>query len=179
MRAALDAILIEAPPAGDRGHAVRDRLDARRIAASTTTATERTTQCAIVVAPDSFKGLAHRAGQCARRSRAVCCARCRAAICQRPMADGGEGTLDAVLDRGRRGGPAMHGGCHLGAGGASTGSVAKAPVERDEGTTAVIEVAQVVGITDAAGMAVPVGRAVDAWRRRDRRRCSTRACVAS
>jgi glycerate kinase len=84
-------------------------------------------------------------------------------IIARPMADGGEGTLDAILtavgDTGRR----------------STvpGPRRRRPLidadygllKRDGETIAVVEIAQVVGITDRAGMAVNVGRRTDAWRR--------------
>jgi glycerate kinase len=72
------------------------------------------------------------------------------------MADGGEGTLDAVLAAvGAAGTRHAIGVC--GAGGAAiaagVGLLDDAP-----GGTAVIEVAQVVGITDPDGMAVPVGQ---------------------
>ena len=72
------------------------------------------------------------------------------------MADGGEGTLDAVLAAVGAAGT-RHAIGVRGAGGdaiaAAIGLLDDAP-----GGTAVIEVAQVVGITDPAGMAVPVGR---------------------
>lgn len=110
----------------------------------------------IVVAPDSFKGSLTAPEVCAALARGLLRALPAATVLQRPMADGGEGTLDAVLTAvgaaGRR--------CTAdvtGAGGARI-AAAYGLVERDEGTTAVIEVAQVVGITDAAGMAVPVGQ---------------------
>lgn len=110
----------------------------------------------IVVAPDSFKGSLTAPEVCAAIARGLLRAIPDAEVAQRPMADGGEGTLDAVLAAvgaaGRR--------CTAevtGAGGARA-TAAYGLVERDEGTTAVIEVAQVVGITDAAGMAVPVAQ---------------------
>jgi glycerate kinase len=67
------------------------------------------------------------------------------------MADGGEGTLDAVLSRG--------GARHLhGVAGASgrPHAAAYGIVDTRDGPTAVIEAAEVVGITDAGGMAAPV-----------------------
>jgi len=72
------------------------------------------------------------------------------------MADGGEGTLDAILtavgDTGRR----LQ--CPVrGAGGALI-DADYGLLKRDGETIAVVEIAQVVGITDRAGMAVNVGR---------------------
>lgn len=108
----------------------------------------------IVLAPDSFKGSLSAPEVCAALARGLLRAIPHAQIAMRPMADGGEGTLDAVL-------ASVPTGAHretarvTGAGGE--------PVEaafgllRHDGTdTAVIEVAQVVGITDAAAMRVPV-----------------------
>ena len=106
----------------------------------------------IVIAPDSFKGSLD----------AIDVARAIASGVRRvwpdadcvlvPMADGGEGTLDAVLSaggerravqiRGAAGGPLCAG---------------FGIVERDSRPVAIIETAQVVGITEPAGMAVPVG----------------------
>ena len=72
------------------------------------------------------------------------------------MADGGEGTLDAILtavgDTGRR----LQ--CRVrGAGGALI-DADYGLLTRDGETIAVVEIAQVVGITDRAGMAVNVGK---------------------
>jgi len=110
----------------------------------------------IVVAPDSFKGSLSAPDVCAALARGIVRAIPEAHIDQRPMADGGEGTLDAVLAAvgaaGRRRTAEV-----TGAGGART-TAAYGLVERDDGTTAVIEVAQVVGITDAAAMAIPVAQ---------------------
>lgn len=109
----------------------------------------------IVIAPDSFKGSLTAPDVCAALGRGLLRAWPDARLHLRPMADGGEGTLDAVLTAvgaaGRRCSAQV-----AGAGGAGL-TAAYGLVERAEGTTAVIEVAQVVGITDAAGMAVPVG----------------------
>jgi glycerate kinase len=67
------------------------------------------------------------------------------------MADGGEGTLEVVLSRGgRRGARRVSG---------ASGTPLDAAFGLIDGdTTAVIEIAQVVGLTDATGTAVPVER---------------------
>ncbi len=105
----------------------------------------------IVIAPDSFKGsLDARAVSAAIASgltRVWPAAEIRAC----PMADGGEGTLDAVLSRG---------GDRFvqkvaGAGGRAR-DAAYGILPTPEGRTAVIEAAEVVGITDSDGMKVPV-----------------------
>lgn len=106
----------------------------------------------IVVAPDSFKGSLDAPSVCAAIASGLKRVWPDAVIRACPMADGGEGTLDAVLSCGgeRR---ALE---VTGAGGdrrvAAYGLVA-AP----EGATAIVEVAEIVGITDAVGMAKPVG----------------------
>ncbi|TDV17283.1 glycerate kinase [Paraburkholderia caballeronis] len=102
----------------------------------------------VVIAPDSFKGslnaeqVADAIAAGIRRARADAQTR----IC--PMADGGEGTLDAMLSGGGRrrsltvrgaAGPTLD---------AATGLL-------DDGS-AIIETAEIVGITDSVGMAVPV-----------------------
>ena len=70
-----------------------------------------------------------------------------------PMADGGDGTLDAVLSRGgeraMRASPAPA---------AARAWPRTASSNGPDGRTAVIEVAQIVGIIDPDGMAVPVAR---------------------
>ena len=76
------------------------------------------------------------------------------AAIQCPMADGGEGTLDAVLRA--SGSAASRGEIEVeGAGGAPI-LAGYGIVDRDGTRTAILECAQVVAITDAAGMAVPV-----------------------
>lgn len=103
----------------------------------------------IVIAPDSFKGSLS-AQQVAeaivvgiRRARADAIVR----IC--PMADGGEGTLDAMLTAGgERYILSVHG--------AASGR-RNATVGLLKDGSAIVETAEVVGITDSAGMAVPVG----------------------
>ena len=72
-----------------------------------------------------------------------------------PMADGGEGTLDAVLAAIGSGGR-RHRMSVRGAGGSAI-EAAYGLLDAPDGPTAVLEAAQVVGITDAAGMATPVG----------------------
>ena len=66
------------------------------------------------------------------------------------MADGGEGTLDAVLSRGGRRHDIV-----AGAGGAQR-SAAYGIVAAPEGATAIIEAAEIVGITDPGGIATEV-----------------------
>jgi glycerate 2-kinase len=106
----------------------------------------------IVIAPDSFKG-SLAAGEVARAIATGLHRVGRAAACVLvPMADGGGGTLDAVLSVGgeRRHAQVM---------GAAGNMLAAAFgfVERDGRPLAIIEIAQVVGITEPSGMAVPVG----------------------
>ena len=105
----------------------------------------------IVIAPDSFKGSIP--ADAAANAIATGLRRVwpDADLRLRPMADGGEGTLDVVLSRGgtrRTARVAGASGAPLDAG---FGLV-------DNGATAVIEVAQVVGLTDAVAAAVPVER---------------------
>jgi len=107
----------------------------------------------VVVAPDSFKGSLDAPSVCRAVAAGLRRAWPDAEVIQRPMADGGEGTLDAVLaasphaqrravgvtDAGGRTRPAD---CGFLAG--------------DEGAVAVIEVAQIVGLTDATATRTPV-----------------------
>ena len=111
----------------------------------------------IVLAPDSFKGSLSAAAVCAALESGLRRILPDAEIVQRPMADGGEGTLDAVL-------AAM----------AGTGARRKQALVRNAAgrsaeagyalikhgviyEAALIEVAQIVGIEDVHNMAVPVG----------------------
>lgn len=105
----------------------------------------------IVIAPDSFKGSIP--ADAAANAIATGLRRVwpDADLRLRPIADGGEGTLDVVLSRGGTRRTARV----VGASGA--------PLDAgfglvDNGATAVIEVAQVVGLTDAVAAAVPVER---------------------
>jgi glycerate kinase len=105
----------------------------------------------IVVAPDSFKGSLDAGAICT----AVACGLRRvwadAEVRACPMADGGEGTLDAVLSRGGE----RRVRSVTGAGGKQR-AVAYGIVAAPEGTTAIIEAAEIVGITDPDGMAIAV-----------------------
>ena len=105
----------------------------------------------IVVAPDSFKGSLDAPAICAAVARGLRRVWADAEVRACPMADGGEGTLAAVLSRG--GERRMH--SVSGAGGTQR-AAAYGIVAAPEGTTAIIEAAEIVGITDPDGMAVAV-----------------------
>jgi len=110
----------------------------------------------VVIAPDSFKGslAAHDVAAAIARGVARAIPDAKVQLC--PMADGGEGTLDAVLAAvGVRG--ARH---TLQVRGAAGRPVLAAFGVLDAGAdaTAVIEAAQVVSITDPHGMAVAIER---------------------
>lgn len=109
----------------------------------------------VVVAPDSFKGSLSAPDAASAIAAGVARGWPGARTLVRPMADGGEGTLDAVL---RAAGPAGTRGAIdvVGAGGATL-SAGYGIVDRAGVPTAVLEAAQVVAITDPAGMATPVG----------------------
>ena len=109
---------------------------------------------AIVIAPDSFKGSLDAPGVCAAIASGLYRAWPDADVRARPMADGGEGTLDAVLaavgSAGRRSLERVAG---------AAGDALDAPyglLAGDGGPVAVIEIASIVGITDTAGMRAPV-----------------------
>ncbi len=102
----------------------------------------------VVIAPDSFKGSLSAEGVAAAIADGIRRARADAQIRICPMADGGEGTLDAMLSRG---------------GERRTLSVRGAAGPAREALTgllgdgsAIIETAEIVGITDPVGMGVPV-----------------------
>jgi len=105
----------------------------------------------VVVAPDSFKGSLDAPAICAAIARGLRRVWPDAEIRACPMADGGEGTLDAVLSRGgeRRQREVT------GAGGTPR-VAAYGVVAAREGATGIIEAAEVVGITDPDGMAAGV-----------------------
>jgi glycerate 2-kinase len=102
----------------------------------------------VVIAPDSFKGslsaeeVAQAIATGIRRARADATVR----IC--PMADGGEGTLDAMLSRGGERRTLTVRGAAGPARDAATGLIGDG--------SAIIETAEVVGITDPVGMGVAV-----------------------
>jgi glycerate 2-kinase len=103
----------------------------------------------VVIAPDSFKGsvsAAHAAAAIAAGLRRVWA---DADLRVVPLADGGEGTLDAVLSAGGQRLSARVSGAAGAAVAAAYGVIAPG--------TAIIEVAQVAGLTDASA----VGRAVE------------------
>lgn len=108
----------------------------------------------VVLAPDSFKGSLDANEVCAAIASGLRRVWPAAQIRQRPMADGGEGTLDAVLaavgDQGTRVTRLVPG-----AGGERIEAAWGIVVQQGE-RVAVIESAQVVGITDTAGMRVHV-----------------------
>ena len=109
---------------------------------------------AIVIAPDSFKGSLDAPGVCAAIASGLRHVWPDADVRARPMADGGEGTLDAVLAAVGPAGRRLHE--HVVG---AAGDPLDAPygiLDGNDGQVAVIEVASVVGITDADGMRVPV-----------------------
>jgi glycerate 2-kinase len=105
----------------------------------------------VVIAPDSFKGSASASAAATAIAQGMARVWPDAELRLCPMADGGEGTLDAILSRGGQRRSARV----SGAGGvpvdATYGTI-------DAGATAVIEAAQVVGLTDPAGTSVDVER---------------------
>jgi glycerate 2-kinase len=107
-----------------------------------------------VIAPDSFKGSLDAPGVCAAVASGLARVWPDAELRARPMADGGEGTLDAVLAAVGAAG-ARHSTRVAGAGGEPV-DAAWGTIERDGAPVAVLEVARIVGITDAAAMRVPV-----------------------
>lgn len=108
----------------------------------------------IVLASDSFKGSLSAPDICAALGRGLARAIPGVEIVARPMADGGEGTLDAVL-MASPAGARRESARVTGAGGEPVDAAFGILTHHGE-PTAVIEVAQVVGITDAAAMRVPV-----------------------
>ena len=109
---------------------------------------------AIVIAPDSFKGSLDAPGVCAAIASGLRRVWPDVDVRARPMADGGEGTLDAVLAAVGPAGRRLHE--HVVG---AAGDPLDAPygiLDGNDGEVAVIEVASVVGITDADGMRVPV-----------------------
>lgn len=102
----------------------------------------------VVIAPDSFKGSLSAEGVANAIAEGIRRARPDADIRIRPMADGGEGTLDAMLSAGGERRMLNVRGAAAARRDAATGLLA------DGG--AIVETAEVVGITDPDGMAVPV-----------------------
>jgi glycerate kinase len=105
----------------------------------------------VVIAPDSFKGSLAAPAICAAIARGLARVWPDVEIRACPMADGGEGTLDAVLSRGGERKTREV----TGAGG-KTRTAAYGIVHAAEGVTAIVEAAEIVGITDPDGMALDV-----------------------
>ena len=105
----------------------------------------------VVIAPNSFKGSVSATGAAAAISKGLKRIWSDAELRTCPMADGGEGTLDAVLSRGGRRGIRRVEGASGAALDAAFGLI-------EDDATAVIEIAKVVGLTDAPGTAAPVER---------------------
>lgn len=119
----------------------------------------------IVLAPDSFKGSLSADAVCAALECGLRRVLADAEIVRRPMADGGEGTLDAVLtalaEAAGNGKPGKNAGARRkqalvkNAAGQSA-EASYALIKHGIYEAALIEVAQIVGIEDAHNMAVPV-----------------------
>ena len=105
----------------------------------------------VVIAPNSFKGSVSATGAAAAISKGLKRIWSDAELRICPMADGGEGTLDVVLSRGGRRGTRRVEGASGAALDAAFGLI-------EDDATAVIEIAKVVGLTDAPGTAAPVER---------------------
>jgi len=102
----------------------------------------------VVIAPDSFKGSLSAEEVAAAIGHGIQAALPEAQVRLCPIADGGEGTLDALM---HAGGERLTVDCRNAA-----GQPASAPVGILKDGSAVVESAAIVGITDAAGMAVAV-----------------------
>ena len=103
----------------------------------------------VVIAPNSFKGSVSATGAAAAISKGLKRIWSDAELRICPMADGGEGTLDAVLSRGGRRGIRRVEGASGAALDAAFGLI-------EDDAIAVIESAQIVGLTDASGTAAAV-----------------------
>ena len=109
----------------------------------------------IVLAPDSFKGSLDAPAVCAALAGGLRRVWPDAVLRHCPMADGGEGTLDAVLAAAGSAGTRRVRRVR-GAGGAPI-DAAYGILEGADAATAVVEIAQVVPITDPVAMTRPVG----------------------
>lgn len=105
----------------------------------------------VVIAPNSFKGSVTAAQAAAAIGEGLRRVWPRVELRTCPMADGGEGTLDAILSRGGKRLNARVPGASGALVDAQYGSI-------DDGKTIVIEAAQVVGLTDSSGSSVDVER---------------------
>jgi glycerate 2-kinase len=111
----------------------------------------------IVLAPDSFKGSLSSEQVCAAIEIGIRRVLHDAEIVHRPMADGGEGTLDAVLSSSANMGTARRKQTLVKNAAGHSAEAAYALIRHGIYEAAVIEVAQVVGIVDSSNMAVSVG----------------------
>lgn len=102
----------------------------------------------VVIAPDSFKGSLEADQVAEAIARGVRRARPEAEVRLCPMADGGEGTLDAMLSRGGERRELIVRG--------AAGRVRNARAGILPDGSAIVETAEIAGITDPVGMAVPV-----------------------
>lgn len=102
----------------------------------------------VVIAPDSFKGSLSAEEVAAAIGAGIQAALPAAQIRLCPIADGGEGTLDALM---HAGGQRLTIDCRNAA-----GQAVRAPVGILKDGSAVVESAAIVGLTDDAGTAVPV-----------------------
>jgi glycerate 2-kinase len=111
----------------------------------------------IVLAPDSFKGSLSSEQVCVAIETGIRRVLPNAEIVHRPMADGGEGTLDAVLSLSANSGSARRKQALVKNAAGHSAEAAYALIRHGIYEAAVIEVATIVGITDASNMSVPVG----------------------
>ncbi|WP_423392538.1 glycerate kinase [Burkholderia sp. LMG 21824] len=102
----------------------------------------------VVIAPDSFKGSLSAEQVADAIATGIRRARPDAVVRRCPMADGGEGTLDAMLAGGGTRRALRVAGASLAARDAAVGVI--------DARTAIVETAEIVGITDPVGMSVPV-----------------------
>ncbi|MFC5428090.1 glycerate kinase [Paraburkholderia denitrificans] len=102
----------------------------------------------VVIAPDSFKGSLSADGVAAAIAEGIRRARPDSDIRLCPMADGGEGTLDAMLLAGGK--------RHVISVRGAAGPMRAAAVGLLQDGSAMVETAEIVGITDPVGMGVPV-----------------------
>jgi glycerate 2-kinase len=111
----------------------------------------------IVLAPDSFKGSLSSEQVCAAIESGIRRVLPSAEIVHRPMADGGEGTLDAVLSSTANSNTARRKQALVKNAAGYSAEAGYALIRHGIYEAAVIEVAQIVGITDASNLSVPVG----------------------
>lgn len=110
----------------------------------------------IVLAPDSFKGSLSAESVCDALQTGLKRVLPAAEIVRRPMADGGEGTLDAVVTALASSGGARRKQALVKNAAGQSAEAAYALIKHGIYEAAVIEVAQIVGIENAHNMAIPV-----------------------